>query len=288
MIEFKPRMWTLMGVSAMALVGVTACRPDGEAGTKADVATPGAVAVASGAGGEGEGEGAKTAGGAVAGASAGGESGEAGAATAYDSVPEAARLGLRVAHLSGFLHVGRKAFDAGQAEEASILISQGILEVYDPHGAALAAAFPTLKPAYLAVTQAIDQGKPKAEVTAAFNRAIQVTQATLSKSGAGKADLLQGLLGIAAGLYSGVVTPEGNDPTEYQHAYGAVLATKATFDAGRGQLSAKNSERTMQLSRDMDGVLALFPAVTMPDTPAKVADMTAAVSRCQLALSGIR
>ncbi len=35
MIEFKPRMWTLMGVSAMALAGAAACQPGGEAGTSA-------------------------------------------------------------------------------------------------------------------------------------------------------------------------------------------------------------------------------------------------------------
>ena len=78
MIEFKPRMWTLMGVSAMALVGAAACQPGGEGGT---AAADGEKATSSAAAGEGEGEGAKVAP-APASASAGGESGEAGAANA--------------------------------------------------------------------------------------------------------------------------------------------------------------------------------------------------------------
>jgi hypothetical protein len=135
MIEFKPRMWTLMGVSAMALAGAAACQPGGEAGSSA---ADGEKAAASSTAGEGEGEGAKPAP-APAAARAGGESGEAGAANAYSNVDPASWLGLRVSHLSGFLLIAQKSFVAGQVDEASILIAQGLLEVYQPDAPELVA-----------------------------------------------------------------------------------------------------------------------------------------------------
>jgi hypothetical protein len=284
MIEFKPRMWTLMGVSAMALVGAAACQPGGEAGTSA---ADGEKAAASSTAGEGEGEGAKPAP-APAAARAGGESGEAGAANAYSNVDPASWLGLRVSHLSGFLLVAQKSFEAGQVDEASVLIAQGLLEVYQPDAAELDSKVKDLKPSYEAVVAAIDGKKSKAEIEAAFAKAFKVTQAAQSSAAASDSDVIKGMLGIASGLYSGVVHPDGNDPTEYQHAYGAVLAAEQAFKNAQGKLANKDEKRTAQLAKDLVALVALFPSVAIPEAPAATAAVTAAASRAELALSGIK
>jgi len=284
MIEFKPRMWTLMGVSAMALAGAAACQPGGEAGTSA---ADGEKAAASSKSGEGEGEGAKATPAPVA-ASAGGESGEAGAANAYSNVDPASWLGLRVSHLSGFLLVAQKSFEAGQVDEASVLIAQGLLEVYQPDAAELDSKVKDLKPSYEAVVAAIDGKKSKAEIEAAFAKAFKVTQAAHSSAAASDSDVIKGMLGIASGLYSGVVHPDGNDPTEYQHAYGAVLAAEQAFKNGQGKLASMDEKRTAQLAKDLVALVALFPSVTIPEAPAATAAVTAAASRAELALSGIK
>lgn len=290
MIEFKPRMWTSLGLSAIALIGVSACG-QGEAGEK----TGAVAASATDKAGEGEGEGAKVA--EVAApvaavpASGGGETGEAGAADAYSDIPATSHLGLRIAHVTGFLLIARKSYDAGQMDEASVLVSQGLLEVYSPNAAVLDAGAKGFKPALNAVVTAIDSKKPKAEVDAAFDAAQAIASQAESASGAAPQDIIAGMVSISAGLYKGVVSPNGNDPTEYQHAFGAALSAKAAFEAQKAKLTAKNSARTQTLGQDIDALLAQFPTTILPEDGAKVATVaavTGAASRAQLALSGIR
>jgi hypothetical protein len=284
MIEFKPRMWTLMGLSAMAVVGLSACGGEGgETGAKADASNAAATAKA----GEGEGEGAKAAS-VPAQPAASGESGEAGAQNAYSDIPEASRLGLRIAHVTGFVLIAQKTYDAGQADEASVLISQGLLEVYSPNAAALDTGAKGMKAAFEKVVAAIDAKKPKAEVDAAFADAIKLAREAEVASGAAPKDIVAGMLSIGAGLYSGVIAPAGNDPIEYQHAQGAALGAKAAFDANKAKLARQNSARTETLGKDIDAMVALFPSVALPEKPATIAEVTGAASRAQLALSGIR
>jgi hypothetical protein len=285
MIEFKPRMWTLMGLSAMAVVGLSACGGEGgEAGTKSADGKPAASATA----GEGEGEGAKAAVTAAAPVPASGESGEAGAQNAYSDIPEGSRLGLRIAHVTGFVLIAQKVYDAGQPDEASVLISQGLLEVYTPNAAVLDTGAKGLKPAFEKVVAAIDGKKPKAEVDAAFAGAIKLAREAEVASGAAPKDIVSGMLSIGAGLYGGVIAQQGNDPIEYQHAQGAALSAKAAFEAQKAKLASQNAARTETLGKDIDTMVALFPAVSLPEKPASVAEVTGAASRAQLALSGIR
>jgi hypothetical protein len=280
MIEFKPRTWTALGLSAIALVGVSACG-QGEGGV-----STGKDASSTATAGEGEGEGVKTV--TPVRAAVGGETGEAGAQNAYSDIPEASRLGLRIAHVTGFLLIAQKTYDAGQTDEASVLVSQGLLEVYMPSAAELDGGAKGLKAAFENVVAAIDAKKPKAEVDAAFEAAATLARNAETASGAAPKDMVSGMLSIAAGLYSGVIAPAGNDPIEYQHAQGAALAAKAAFDASKAKLMSQDAARTATLAKDIDAVLALFPAVSLPENPATIAQMTGAVSRAQLAVSGIR
>jgi hypothetical protein len=281
MIEFKPRMWSLLGLSAVAIVGISACGKGGESG---DLAANNAI---SGEGIAGEG-GNNTVAKPVAPTSPSGESGEAGAQNAYSDIPETSKLGLRIAHVSGFLLVAQKSYDAGQIDEASVLISQGLLEVYMPYAGELDTGAKGLKAAFEKVVAAIDASKPKAEVDAAFSDAVGVVRKSEVASGAAPKDVVGGMLSIAAGLYSGVIGPDGNDPIEYQHAHGAALSAKAALEANQTELAGQNSARTETLSRDIEAMLALFPTVSLPQNPATLAQMTGAASRAQLTLSGIR
>jgi hypothetical protein len=287
MIEFKPRLWTMMGLSAMALAGVSAC---GEAGQPTANSGEGGSAATAKAG---EGEAAKAAVTTAtpvpaAGPAASGESGEAGAQNAYADVPETSHLGLRIAHVTGFVLIAQKTYDAGQADEASVLIGQGLLEVYSPNAATLDAGAKGLKAAFEKIVTAIDTKKPKAEVDAAFGDALKLARQAELASGAAPKDVVGGMLSIGAGLYGLVIAPDGNDPIEYQHAQGAVLSAKAAFEANKATFSSQDDARTQTLGKDIDALLALFPAVSLPEKPASVADITGAASRAQLALSGIK
>lgn len=284
MIDFKPRMWSILGLSAMALASVSGC--SGEGGEAAKATPTNASGTPSAGEGEGEGTKARVTSSAPVGAS--GESGEAGAQNAYANIPETSHLGLRIAHVTGFVLMAQKAYDAGQSDEASVLISQGLLEVYTPNATTLDAGAKGLKASFEKVVAAIDAKKPKAEVDSAFAQALTLARDVELASGAAPQDVVSGMLDIGAGLYSGVIAPAGNDPIEYQHAQGAVLGAKAAFDASKAKLATKDRARTETLGKDIDAMLALFPDVALPDNPASVADVTGAASRAQLALSGIK
>lgn len=275
MTEFKPRMWSLLGLSAMALVGVSACGGGGETGAD---------------GGEGE-QGVSSATAPVAApvaAGPSGESGEAGAQNAYSDIPEASRLGLRIAHVTGFILVAQKAFEAGDSDVASVLVSQGLLEVYTPFAESLDAGAPGLKAACDKIVAAIDGKQSKADIEAAFADTLKIAQKAQAKSGAAPQDTVSGMVAIAAGLYQGVVLPEGNDPIEYQHAYGAALSAQQAFRANQGKFASKDRLRAQSLAKDLDTFVGQFTAVSLPDAPPSVADITSAASRAQLAVSGIR
>lgn len=275
MFAYKPRVWAMLGVSAVALAGVGACQPPGD-GTSTNTAAASATQAPPKAGEL-----------ATNVAPAMGEAGEAGAQNAYADIPEGSRLGLRIAHVTGFLLIAQKTYASGQANEASVLVSQGLLEVYTPAAAQLDAGASGLKSAFEKVVASIDANKPKAEVDAAFDEAIKIAREREIASGAAPQDVVKGMLSIGAGLYALVIMPEGNDPIEYQHAQGAILAAQSSFEASKSKLAAYDKARTETAAQDIQNVVALFPAVALPDNPASVAAVTGAVSRTQLALSGI-
>ena len=290
MINFKARIWTVLGLGAVTLMGVGACQQgEGEGGEAGAPISKNAAMTAKS--GEGDGEGIKAEKNLIPSAVApaiGGESGEAGAQNAYGAIPEGSRLGLRIAHVTGFLLMAQKTYGTGQTEEASVLISQGLLEVYMPNAVELDKDAKGLKAAFENVVAALDAKKPTDQVNAAFGDAIKVARKAQAASGAAPQDIIAGMLSIAAGLYSVVIAPNGNDPIEYQHAQGAALAALAAYDHTKSDLSNINANRTETLGRDLAVLLALFPDVSLPDSPASVAQVTGAASRAQLALSGIR
>lgn len=288
MLEFRPRLWASLGLVAALGAGVAACGGEGGQGA-GEAAAPAATASASGVA-------AATAGEAAAGESggeggAGGESGagEAGASAAYAGIPEGSRDALRVAQLTGFFEIARKVADAGDPAAAAILVDQGLLEVAQAFPQPFACcAGAELTAAYQALSAAWTAGKPVAETAPLVARAEALGAEAIGKAGGAPQDVVRGLLQIASGLYALVITPDGVDPIEYQHAQGAALAAKSVFDTARPALEAADAGRTGDAAARLDALLALFPSAAVPETPAPAAQVAASVSRAELALSGIR
>lgn len=285
MLEFRPRLWASLGLVAALGAGVAACGGEGGQGA-GEAAAPAATAAAASA----PGAAAPSAGEAAAG-EGGGESGagEAGASAAYAGIPEASRDALRVAQLTGFFEIARKVADAGDPAAAAILVDQGLLEVAQAFPQPFACcAGAELTAAYQALSAAWTAGNPAAETAPLVARAEALGAEAIGKAGGAPQDVVRGLLQIASGLYALVITPDGVDPIEYQHAQGAALAAKTVFETARPALEAADAGRTGDAAARLDVLLALFPSAAVPETPAPVAQVAASVSRAELALSGIR
>ena len=252
MALFRPKLWTAAGGALLiAAGGLAACS---DAPETAD--TPSSAASAGeGEGGEGEGGG-----------------GEAGAASAYGAVPAESRGALQLAHLKGFLLVAEAAAPVEGEASAAALAGQGMLEVYDPQKAAYDA---------MGVDEAILRRAADTGTTGAINAAVAELDRAARDAGGDPADVVTGMLNISSGLYALVVTPDGVDPVEWQHSYGAAMAAKAIAD----REGALRSVRA-----DIDQFVQLWPAVTAPTDPAEAATpgaLQAQASRVQLALSGL-
>lgn len=251
MTSFRPKLWA--GVSAAILLGACSAGEAGgdtKDGLEAKAATP-----AAGEGGEGGAEG---------GAAAGGE---AGAQAAYTAVPADSRVALRLAHLKGFFLIAEKVADP---DEAAALAGQGMLEVYDVQPG----AFQSAGISKAVLDKAAESGS-KTDLAAA----IKAIDAAGAKAGGDQAKVAKALVSIAQGLYAGVVTADGVDPVEYQHAYGAALSAKSSLDA-----AAKASPAAKAAQADMDKLLALWPAVDAPENPTPVAQVSGQAARVELAL----
>lgn len=284
MSVFRAKVWT--GVSAAVLLGaggLAAC--SGEGGTEQGASTPSSSPAS--AGGEGEGEGgegaaapapaAPAAGGEGEGEGGGGEGeggsaagGERGAQAAYGAVPAESRPALRLAQLEGFMRVAKAAGAAEGADTAAALAGQGLLEVYDPAKAELAAT---------GVDEAVLRRAAQSGEPAALDAAIQALQSAQGRAGGDPAAVARGLTGLTTGLYR-EATAAGLDPTEYQHAYGAALAAQALAARESGLSRAKG---------DIDRLARLWPSPTAPENAAQaptIQQVQAQASRVELALSG--
>ena len=265
MIELKAKLWRGVGLAALAVgvVGLAACSPGGEGGASGQHGEAGEAATPP----------------PPAPTSAGGESGEAGTNLVYDNLSPTERTQLRLQHLKGFLLIAGKERDAGHAPEAGALIGQGVLEVYTP----AAADFAGLDVGAIEKASGLlMDGKPNGG--AALQTALSVISA---KQGAADAELVRRMLRVTGGLYSGVNGADGVDPIEYQHSQGAALSTLDAFARAEPALRAKNPARASEAKTELARLVALWPSVQAPDTPAPAAQVNAQISRVELALSGL-
>lgn len=261
MIDWKLKLWR--GAGAAAALGLAACGGEagGEAGNSSASASHGEAGEAAGPAP------ASTA------SPAGGEHGEAGVADAYAGVSGAQRTALRLQHLKGFVLVAERVSAAGAAEEASALVQQGLLEVYDPAADQFGA---------------LDAAPVRAAADAANARSLQAAERALDAARPQEADaaaLAVAMTDIAAGLYQQVNLDGAINPIEYQHSLGAALAARDALVAGRPSLRARNSRAYDEAMREIDRLLALWPTPTAPENPAAYRDVLARASGVRLALS---
>jgi hypothetical protein len=260
-IQTQWRLWTAIGVAALAL---GACSPGGEGGEGA--AKPGQSGEA------GESAAPKPPPPPVA---PGGEQGEAGAADAYAGLEGAARAGLRLQHLKGFLLIAERALREGQADTGVVLAQQGLLEVADPAPAELAGVD------FAPLRAALEGGDP-AKATVAIRAALTAID---HAARAPDAERVRRMLALTRGLYSEVNSPEGVDPIEYQHSLGAALSAA---DALGKLAAAKPGPAAQRAVVEMDALVKLWLTLTAPEQPASASAVNAAAARVELALSGVR
>jgi hypothetical protein len=250
MIEFRPKLWT--GVGAVVLLGasaaLTGCSKAGHA-TAPVTASAAPVTAAAGEGGEGGAEG----------------GGEAGAQQAFNTIPGPSKPALRLGQLKGFLLIALKQPDG--AEAGGILLSQGLLETYDKAPKSYPGVDETL------LRKAAKSGT-KADLQASLDNIAEAQK----KAGGVDADVVKGLVDIAAGLYKGAVQADSTDPIDYQHSLGAALAAQEI-------VAHSNDAKARGAKADVDSFVKLWPAATAPDKPTPSAQVLAQASRIELELS---
>ncbi|MDX2236758.1 MAG: hypothetical protein NW203_04260 [Hyphomonadaceae bacterium] len=279
MIETKLKLWRNASVAVLAGLSLTACAPGGEGGEGGEAG--GERGNAHGEAGESGEAGAAPAapggeGGEAAIGESGGEHGEAGVQTAYAGIDGPARTALRLQHLKAFALVAQQVAAAGQPGEASVLVAQGLLEVYDP----AADQFGGFDPAAARDAGATADPAKLAAAIAAIDAAQAQVQAQTNP-----ADIAARMADMAAGLYAHVVTPIGVDPIEYQHSYGMALAARDALVRGEAALKRQNAARYAEALAEIDRFIALWPGAAAPQTPATHRAVVAQASRVRLALS---
>lgn len=261
MTTYRPKLWPKIfsGVGVAALLTAAACSKSGEAGEQAPAGTAETAAPVGEAGETASGEGGV---------------GEAGATEAYSAIPPASRTALRIAHLRGFFLIAAEAQKAEGNDEAAALAGQGMLEVFDP-------AADNFREA------GINEAKLRAAATkgdaASLKAAISELDAARKRVGGDPAAVINGMTGMAAGMYGHVVADGAIDPVEYQHSRGAALSA-----LGELQHFGGGNAKAQAVKADLERFIALWPAPVAPDDIAKVAPagaVQAQASRIQLALS---
>lgn len=279
-IERRLKPLSVLGAAALvgAGLGLAACGGEGgESGEKA-----GGHASVGGEAGESA---AAPVAAAPAAASSGGETGEAGAADAYAGLTGPTRTAVRFQHLKSFLLAAQAAAKAGQPAEASVLISQGLLEVYDAAPAELPGASRTKLDAVAALGMAEPADPKFADAIARAGFELDDLQ---KKAGGIDPELVRRMLALTRGLY-GEVFPEGGgvDATEYSHAYGAALGAQDALAKASIGLASTEKARVDAAKAEMAKLVALFAGPTAPETPASKRDVLAQIARVELALSGL-
>lgn len=272
MISWKYKLWRTAGTAAA--LSLAAC--GGEGGASGEAGHEGEAGEAAAHGEAGE----AVAPVAEATSAGGGEQGEAGVASAYAGLSGDQLIALRLQHLKGFLLVAARVAEGDTTEEAGVLVSQGLLEVYDPaagqFGAlSVDAVRAAADGANLSRQQMIQRLQAGEEAIDSARGALQIDNAALTAR----------MVDISSGLYQHVIQADFVDPIEYQHSLGAALAARDALIAGERALRAQNAAAYREALAELNRYIELWPAPTAPEQPASYANVLAASSRVRLALS---
>jgi hypothetical protein len=265
MITWKLKSWRTAGVAATAL-GLAAC--GGEAGEAGGQGGEGGEAGVSGEAGEAA---------APPAAAAGGEAGEAGAASAYAGLSGDQLTALRIQHLRGFVMAAAAVNANNQPAEASVLVQQGLLEVYDIAPDEFGGLNVDI------IRAAADASLNRAQMMQRIRASDAEFDRVLGTLDIDYAILTVRMVDIATGLYQGVVQEDFVDPIEYQHSMGAAQAARASLN--QNALQRRNLSAFLEAQSELDRFVELWPQATAPERPASYSQVLAQGSRVRLALS---
>lgn len=260
MIEWKIKLWRSAG--AAALIGLSAC---GQPAPQAE--TPAAPAANGEAGEAAIGE-------------SGAEHGEAGVTAAYAGLEGDARTALRLQHLKGFVLIAQRIAEGDTAAEASVLVGQGVLEVYDPATAQFGALDVT---SLRAASNGGDDSR--SEMAAKLNAGAAAIDSARAPLTFNHADIAARMVDLSTGLYQNVIQTDFVDPIEYQHSLGAALSARDALTSGEVALRRENPAAYDEALAELNRFIDLWPNNTAPETPTSYRDMVRQASRVRLALS---
>ncbi|NRA30693.1 MAG: hypothetical protein HRU11_10590 [Parvularculaceae bacterium] len=274
-IELKK--WATLGVGTLALsAGLAACggeSGEGEHG-EGEKGKP-AMEQAAGEAGEGEGgEGGEGEGGEAEGGDGEAGEGEAGHASDIGTLP----LPKRLAFMSGHAEAGLALYRAGEPKMAAKHLLHPVSETHEAERAGLdelgfdASLFE-------AVSQALDEGRPAAEVEPQLQAAEANLAMVAEKAGGDPAEIIRFLMDTIVDEYSVSITDgQVSDPGEYQDAYGfAIVARNRALAMDPAQ---------PDLVSVIDDLIALWgeSGAVPPADPAPVGQVIAQTSRVELAI----
>lgn len=211
-----------------------------------------------------------------------GEAGEAGAATAYAGLSGDQRTALRIQHLRGFVMAAARLVQDGSDKpvEAGVLVSQGLLEVYD----SAPSEFGALN---IDLVRAASNGDGLTR--AQMMQRIRAAEAEIDRAMGGLdveyPALIARLVDIATGLYQHVNQADFVDPIEYQHSMGAAYSAAAALTLGQDEMRRENLAAFSQVQGELNRFTALWRTPEAPERPPTYAQVLAQGSRVRLALS---
>ena len=240
--------------------------------------------------GEGEGEGSHTEGegshaegdhGEGEGAHAEGE-GEGEGATGHAAM-KALPIEKRVAFMSGHVEAGLALYRAGAPDQAAKHLLHPVSETHADERAGID-ALGFQAEVFEAVSTALSDGKPAADIEPQLAAAEANMALMQEKAGGAPADLIEYLMGTVAEEYAvGVTDGTITDPGEFQDAYGFAVVARKIAAGLEGDAAA-------EVAKELDTLVGLWPAggPVADSTPAPTAAVTAQASKVLLALTALR
>ena len=186
----------------------------------------------------------------------------------------------RLAFMSGHVEAGLALYRAGAADQAAPHLLHPVSETHAAERAGLdALGFEA--DVFETVSEALDAGRPAAEIEPQLKAAEANMALMQEKAGGSPRAVIEYLMGTVDEEY-GIGVKEGKvtDPGEYQDAYGfSVVALKTAQRAEAPELVA-----------ELEVLVGMWPAggPLADSTPRSVADVTAQTARARKALTSLK
>ena len=188
----------------------------------------------------------------------------------------------RVAFMSGHVEAGLALYRAGAPDQAAKHLLHPVSETHASERAGIDAL--GFQPAvFEAVSKALDEGRPAAELEPQLKQAEDNMALMQQKAGGDTKSIIEYLMGTVVDEYGvGVKDGKVTDPGEFQDAYGfSVVALKMA--------KRVDDPKAADLTRELEALVAMWPAggPLADSTPKPVAEVAAQTSKVLLALSAL-